>query len=259
MLMPALIERETFNHPTHLKERVTNATTTMKPIFDVSILTIQEIHSLPDAWSHADYQNILERADFDDWSELDPSELKEYTLLTLQDLEPDEAAELVLKHKFQDRLKDGQIQNMAHEMMEEKLWEEYSDIRFHKELYHCSVLMRAVFPRQFPETDAMKCQLAVSAQHQSGKELIHHLDKPFLARLIAHGMDDHAVINRLFDEQIAGASFAEAESIIWDFASDVAEDKATVTIYSSTYWLHDLNEAPENYSSKAHSDLTDTH
>ncbi len=180
-----------------------NATTNMKSTFDVSILTVQEIHSLPDAWSHEDYRNILERADFDDWNELDPSELKDYTLLTLQDLEPDEAAELVLKYKFQDRLKDGQIQNMAHEMMEEKLWEEYSDIRLHKELYHCSVLMRWAFPKRFPESDAIECKLAVSAQDQPGKELLHRVDKSFLARLLAHGMDDHAVINRLFDEQIA--------------------------------------------------------
>ncbi len=63
-----------------------NATTNMKSTFDVSILTVQEIHSLPDAWSHEDYRNILERADFDDWNELDPSELKDYALLTLKTL-----------------------------------------------------------------------------------------------------------------------------------------------------------------------------
>lgn len=225
-----------------------------KSNFDVRILSIKEIHTLPNSWSYEDYRNILKLADFEYWYGLHASELKEYTLLALQGFEPDEAAELVLKYKFEEQLKPGQIQNLAHEMMGDKLWEEYQDIRLHKELYNCAGLMKEVFPRDFPETDAIVCRLEVSAQNQPGRELLLQADKPFVARLLAHGMEDAALINRLFDDRITGNAFGEADSIIWDFTSERADHQVLFTIFSSNYWFHNLAAAPSKYLSSAFPD-----
>lgn len=67
----------------------------MKLNFDVNILSIGEIHALPNLWSYDDYRNILKLVDFEYRYGLNESELKKYTLLALQDFEPDEAAEIV--------------------------------------------------------------------------------------------------------------------------------------------------------------------
>ena len=177
--------------------------------YEVSILSIKELHALPNSWSFEDYRNILQIVDFEYWYGLNNSELKEYTLLVLQDLEPDKAAEIVLRYKLNDQLKPSQIQNLAHEMMADKLWEEYQDIRLHKDLYNCAVLMKEVFPTIFPETDAIVCVLEVSAHSQHGQDLLLQANKPFLARLLSHGMRDHALLNRLFDDQITGKYFTK--------------------------------------------------
>ncbi len=227
----------------------------MKAKFDVSVRSVDEINVLPDSWTTEDFKNVLELADFEDWDEIDESELKDYTLLSLQDFDADEAAEIVLGYKLGDRLSKGQIQNMAHEMMDEKLWEEYQDISLHKELFDCAVLLKEAFPRKFPETEAIKCAIEVTPKSDVAIDLLTDAEKTLLSRILANGMDDHAIINRLFDEQVAGKPFPEAENIIWLFDKSSENGKTTFTIYSSQYWIHGMDDI-SNYQSEAFSDLT---
>ncbi len=211
----------------------------MKLTFEVKVLAFKEIHELPDSWKEEDFKEILQQADFDDWDQIDPGELKDYTIMALQELEADEAAELVLNYKLGNKLTKGQIQNLAHEMLDEKLWEEYTDINLHKELFDCSVLVKWTFPRILPETDAIKCVIEVSSNN---REYLTNINKITLTRLLAKGMDDHAVVNRLFEDQVNGAAFPEAEGIIWQFEISEAADNVSITIYSSNYWLHSMDE-----------------
>lgn len=214
-----------------------------KNTYHVKVLSLKKVTELPNGWSNEDYLKVLELADFDDIDQIDPSELKDYTILALQELEPDEAADIVLQYVLADKLKPGQIENLAHEMLDEKQWEEYQDIHLHKDLFNAGVLLKWAFPRKFPETYALKCVLEVKGMELST------ISKSFISRLLAHGMDDHAVLNRLFDEQIAGTKFPESEGIVWQH--EIAED--IITVYSSYYWLHALNETSE-YQSNAYSD-----
>ena len=219
-------------------------------MYNVKVLFFEEIHELPDSWNNEDFKEILEHADFEDWDEIDPRELKDYTIMALQELEIDEAAELVLNYKLSDKLSKGQIQNLAHEMMDEKLWEEYTDINLHKELYDCSVLLKWTFPNKFPETDAIKCVIEVVS---NSLEPLAKTSKIFITRLLAKGMNDHAVINRLFADQVNGAPFPEADGIIWQFDAIRSLDKTLITVYSSSYWLHSIAEV-DHYTSEAISD-----
>ncbi|MEO9871535.1 hypothetical protein [Ekhidna sp.] len=219
----------------------------MKLTYEVKVLSFEEVHELPDSWSSEEFKEILESADFEDLDKLDSDELRHYTIMALQELEADEAAVLVLSFKLGNKLSAGQIQNLSYEMMDEILWEEYTDINLHKELYDCAVLLKWSFPGQFPETDAVKCVIEVVAKEN---EPLAKVDNTFLARLLANGMDDHAVINRLFDEQVDGKPFPESEGIIWHFDSKIDSDKTTITIYSSSYWLHSMDEV-DRYTSTA--------
>ncbi|WP_421762671.1 hypothetical protein [Ekhidna sp.] len=227
----------------------------MKAKFDVSVRSVNEINELPNSWTIEDYKEVLELADFEDWDEIDENELKDYTLLSLQEFEADEAAELILHYRLGDHLKSGQIQNMAQEMMDEKLWEEYQDIRLHKDLFACASLLHAAFPNKFPEAEAVKCNIEVTAKNPFELEFLKETDKTLLTRLLANGMDNHAIINRLFDEQVAGRPFPEAESIIWQHEKVEKKDSVLFTIYSSQYWLHGMDEVT-SYTSEAFSDLT---
>lgn len=60
-------------------------------------------------------------------------------------------------------------------------------------------------------------------------------------RLIAAGMDVHATLNRLFEEQLAGGTFAEAEYLIWIMHSPPVQEGSTVVdLISSGAWLDPL-------------------
>ncbi|MEQ6119824.1 hypothetical protein [Reichenbachiella sp. MALMAid0571] len=227
----------------------------MKSKFDVKVLSVQEIHELPDGWSGDDYKSIMELADFDDWDKIEESELKDYTIMTLQELDPEEAAAIVLGYKFQGLLTKGQIHNLVFEMMEENLWEEYQNISYHKELFNCAVMMKWAFPKKFPQTDAVKCVLEVNAYNQIGTNMLHNADKSLIARLIANGMNDHSVINRLFDDQVLNGPFPEAEHIVWQFDSEIQPEKTKFTIFSSWYWLRQMDDI-SNYTAETFSDQT---
>ena len=214
--------------------------------FRVTVNDLKKVYEVPNGWSIASYKGLLNHIDFEGVDELDPSELKDYLVMALQDLDPEEASQMVLSFLLQNHLKPGQINNLALELMQDKQWEEYQDIRIHKQLYNATVLLKAAFPKKFPETNALKCVLHISPS-------VETVNKSFLARLIAHGMGDRAVINRLFDEQVDGTSFPEAESIIWDYEA-VSADPTIITIYSSYYWLHQMDEVSE-YESTAYADL----
>ena len=50
-------------------------------------------------------------------------------------------------------------------------------------------------------------------------------------------MKETNLVNRIFDEQIAGkVEFVEAESILWNF---VKSDDGKITITTSDYWINE--------------------
>ncbi len=80
------------------------------------------------------------------------------------------------------------------------------------------------------------------------------LNESFLVRLLAGGMDGGSVLHRLFDEQLAGDSFPEAESIIWTLRTEsMTDDTCTVEVISSGSWLDPLRTT-RSYSAHAYPD-----
>jgi hypothetical protein len=73
--------------------------------------------------------------DFDDnLEQIDTTELREMCMMSLNDLEPDEAAKVVLTRLFPDE-SQGKIKQLSHDMPDDRLWEECSDCLYHERLF----------------------------------------------------------------------------------------------------------------------------
>lgn len=226
----------------------------MNHTFSVEVLSHAIIHELSDAWSSADYRAILELCDFDGVETASEDELFEYVAMALQEMDPDEAAEIVLKHRLGNRLKAGQIQSMAHDMLEENLWEEYGDMSMHEELFNITSLLYKAFNGKFPHPDAIELVMTISSKTPDGIQTLRSFDESLLARVLAFGQDDHAIINRLFDDKIAGPAFEEAKDIIWKFAvQERTGNSVAVHITTALYWANGLRKGL-CYEAKTHND-----
>jgi hypothetical protein len=229
----------------------------MKNIFHVQLLSFSNLTEIEGAWTPADYSRLLETMEFGDLSEVDGDDLREMCIMSLQDLEPVEAAFLILKQVAGDALRDGQIRNMANEMLDEKLWEEYVTPSFHERLFNVASLLFAAFPRIFPKPDAVRICLEIKPENEAAKQQMSaSLHESFLIRLLADGMDNHSVVHRMYHEQLEGKSFPDADQLVWTARPEsITDDTMRLEIISSGYWLDALEET-RSYDSNAYADAT---
>ena len=187
----------------------------MKNLFRVQILEFSNLLEIEGAWTPADYSRLLDAMEFGELSEIPEGELREMCVMSLQDLDPADAASLVLKHVIGSGLREGQIRNMATEMLDEKLWEEYVDPDFHERLFNVGSLLFAAFPRIFPKPDAVRLLLEIKPENDAARQrLSASLDESFVVRLLADGMDSHSVLLRMYAEQLKGESFPDADQLV---------------------------------------------
>lgn len=229
----------------------------MNNSFHVQLLTFSNLLEIEGAWTNGDFETLLDHMEFGDRSGLSDDELREMCLMSLQDQEPDEAAYIVLKHVVGDALREGQLRNMANEMLDEKLWEEYVDPAFHERLFNVGSLLYAAMPSVFLKPDAVRVKLEVTSLNAASSELLSAPpSEAFLVRLIADGMDDHAVLHRMYGDQLTGKSFPNADKIVWIVSVEPASDDVwSVEIVSSGYWL-DALQGTKSYDSTAYADVT---
>ena len=227
----------------------------MKNIFSVQLQEFSSLLEIDGAWTLSDYSKLLDAMEFGDVSQIDDGELRDMCLMSLQDLEPEEAAFLVLDHVIGDSLREGQLRNMANEMLDEKLWEEYVDPSFHERLFNVGSLLYAAFPRVFPKPDAVRIVLDITSENATALQRVSSsLNESFLIRLLADGMDGHSVLHRMYDEQLKGESFPEADQVVWMARiASFGDSTLRVELISSGYWL-DLLEETRSYESTAYSD-----
>lgn len=227
----------------------------MKAEYTVQIEDFRELKEMPARWQPQDFRNILRQLEFDDVDEIEEAELRDMCLMSLQDLEPADAAAALLQYVLGEQLNEGQISNMANEMEDEKLWEEHADPALHEELFNIGSLLYEASPGRFPKPDAVHLSISITAVNKAAGECLQApLRESFLVRLLADGMDNHATLHRLFGEQIAGASFPEADRIVWTVQSEPSQGGAlVVNIVSSGYWLDALKET-RSFTSHAEAD-----
>ncbi|MDQ2794384.1 MAG: hypothetical protein M3Y12_10320, partial [Bacteroidota bacterium] len=102
------------------------------PTFTIERLTFATLTELPHSWQPADYRALLGQLNFDNPEALPEAELKEMCQMALTDQEPREAAVAVLTYLFPEELTAGQIENLAHQILTERLWEENPELPLHR-------------------------------------------------------------------------------------------------------------------------------
>ena len=222
--------------------------------FSVERLTFTSLNELPNSWQQADYKELLKKMNYDNPDEIKEAELQEMCLMSFTDLEPREAAEIVLTHLFAEELTAGQIENLSHQMLTEKLWEENPQLPLHKGFYQATQLLHTAFNGTFPRTQAVQFQVKCTAETAEDLAVFVEAPEAPLLRLLAQGLPDNALINRLYSEQLAGPVFEEATSILWE-AKTVAQDEKSRTfeVVGSTNWLEDFKYA-DVYEATTHAD-----
>lgn len=198
----------------------------------VIINEIKTINYIEGAWTSQDYIALLDAFNFPDAEGSSNDELLELLYLAINDFEPDEAAEIILQYKLSDQLSEGQIKNLAHEMIEDNVAEEYSDIALHHQLFDINQLLHKAYNGTFPNAKASKINFELTFLSQDTAEI----DKELVLKALNYGLSDRNLIKRLFEEQLTGkVEFSEAEHIIWQLKS---LGNHVFSLITSDYWLN---------------------
>jgi len=224
--------------------------------FAAEVLNFTPIKEIPGSWTNSDYKALLVKMDYDNPDEINQAELKEMCLMSITDLEPAEAAKLVLEYLIEDdELTDGQIENLSHQMLTEKLWEENPKLDLHISFFKATQLLYEAYNGKFPRAEAVQFQLKVTAENPESLAIFDENPEAPIVRILAQGMSDHNLVNRLFGDQMEGTNFEEAKNIIWQLKTvEKKTNEILFDIVSSSYWLDDIKYA-DSYEATSHADI----
>lgn len=198
--------------------------------FTIKLNNISSCDKIPGYWKNEDYYNLLELFDYPDAANVPEMELKDMLFLAIADFDPAEAAETVITYKLSSLLKAGQIKNLSHEMLEDKVAEEYSDISLHYPLYNINQLLYEAYNGKFPKTLASVIDIELIFEREID------ITKEIILRTISDLLSEKSLLKRLFNEQLdSELELNDAESIIWEFKQ---LEKNIFQLISSDYWLN---------------------
>jgi hypothetical protein len=198
--------------------------------FNCKFNDIKSIHVIEGYWNNNDFANLLEEMDFEEAKTSSPEDLPELLDMALSDLEPHEAATVLLNYKLGDKLTKGQIQNLSHEMVEDDESEEHPDISIHYPLFNINQLLHKAFNGIFPNAKATQISMQLSFDQES------EVTKELVLKAIANGLDRSNLILRLYEEPLNGEEdFGNTQHIIWELHS---EGQNQYRIITSDNWIN---------------------
>lgn len=213
----------------------------------VTIKDVKTANELDGAWNNDDFKELLARFEYPDAEQLKPTELQEYLFLAISDFEPNEAAAILLDYKLSDVLAEGQIDNISHEMLREKVSENYSDIYIHQELFNINQLLYKAYNGKFPLTKVNVVQFEMKGEPNDEAELT----KETALKALSYGLSENNLIKRLLSDQLEGkVPFPEAEGIVWDLQHQENDDYSMTT---SEKWLTKDEFTKLEYECNVHS------
>jgi len=199
--------------------------------FTIKLAEVESIEEISEYWSNDDYIKILEALEMSDTGDSDPDELKELLKMGLSDLEPHEAAAVVLRYKLGEVLSDGQIENISHEMTDATEAKRNSDLSLHYPLFNINRLLYVAFNGLFPSAKATRLGFELSLEEDSADAL----NKELALKAVSSGLVENNPIIRLFDGQLDGKEpFDDAEHIVWELHK-ISENN--YTLITSDYWI----------------------
>lgn len=197
----------------------------------VKINDVKSTDELEGAWNNDDYKELLARFEYPDAAQLKPAELKEYLFMAISDFEPNEAAAVLLDYKLSDILARGQIDNLSHEMLRVKVFENYSEIDLHHDLFNINQLLYQAYNGKFPQGKANMVQFEITGENSTPEEIT----KETVLKALRYGLSENNLLNRLFSDQLEGrVPFPEAKGIVWDLQNK-GNNVYSITI--SEKWL----------------------
>lgn len=195
--------------------------------YHIVINSVKAVEEFKEAWTNADYIELLDRFGFPDGKNSKPEDLRELLFMAISDFEGHEAAAIFLNYKLSDHLNENQIDQMSHDMLLDKISEEYSDISLHHELFNINQLLHAAYNGTFPTAKATIIEFEITPNEDVTKEVILKVLNTTLA--------NSNIIKRLYAEQLAGKeAFVEAEDIVWELKS-TGDNSYIMT--TSEYWI----------------------
>lgn len=201
--------------------------------YQITINSANTVDEIEEYWTNEDYVKLLEKFDYPDAADADPSTLRELLFMAISDFEPRDAAVVVLEYKLSEDLNEGQIQQISNDMFLDKVCEEYPEIGLHVKLFHINQLLFKAYNGKFPNAKATIVTLTI-APLESENEI--QLTKEYVLKLLSKGLSDGNLIKRLFDHAMnENAPFPEAEDVLWDLTTT---DNLNYTILTSEYWLN---------------------
>lgn len=224
--------------------------------FNVEIVSFQKISEIENSWVADDYVALLSMMDMDEdeLSGMSESELKEMCLMSLNDFKHHESAKFLLTHIFKDEITEGKIEQLSHQMVENKLWEEHSDSAYHWSLFNAYGLLRHAYNGIFKEPTGVKFTIKITANKKDSYEMFDSSLHAVIVRLLSKGLDKDAILNRLYEEQIKGDSFPDAKNILWKLKEISSTEKVRqYEITSSDLWFGELEEIG-SFDAKSHAD-----
>lgn len=197
----------------------------------VKINNVKSTDELKGAWNNNDFKELLTRFEYPDAEQLKTTELKEYLFMAISDFEPNEAAAILLDYKFSDVLNDGQIDNLSHEMLRAKVFENYSEIDLHHNLFNINQLLYKAYNGKFPQGKVNIVQFEIADEHNAPVEIT----KETALKALSYGLSENNLIIRLLSDQLEGrTSFPEAEGIVWELQN---KGNHVYSITISEKWL----------------------
>ena len=197
----------------------------------VKITGIKYVNHLDAYWSNEDYIELLNRFDFNEADQVKPDELKEILYMAMTDYEPNEAAQILLTYKLEGQLTEGQIQSLSHEMIEDKVAEEYPEPELHFDLFNINQLLYKAYNGTFPNTEASIITIEILNKDADSIEMTEEI----MTKLVSFGLVETSIMQRLYADQIeAKVPFEDAAKFIWKL------DKKNNTSYellTSKYWI----------------------
>jgi hypothetical protein len=225
--------------------------------FNVEILSFLKISEIENAWMADDYKALLSMMDIgeDDLGGMSESELKEMCLMSFNDFEHHESAKFLLTHIFKDEITEGKIDQLSHQMIENKLWEEHADSTYHRSLFNAYGLLRKAYNGIFKEPTGVKFTIKITANNNDSFAIFDSSLHAVIVRLLSNGLDETAILNRLYEAQISGNNFPDAKNILWILKEiSITEKERQYEITSSDLWFGDLEERTV-FVAKAHADI----
>jgi hypothetical protein len=223
------------NHRIHLQYNTLPTTefhlkkTTMK--VKIKITEVKTVNEFDFYWKPEDYISLLKEFDFPDAEKSKKEELLELLFMAITDFEPNESAQILLTYKLGDKLNEGQIQSLSHEMINDKVAEEYPEPSLHFALFNINQLLYRAYNGTFPNTEASIIELEITPITNSEVEI----DKEILIKALVAGLKDNNLIKRLFEQQINGhVLFSDAANTIWEIKK--LNDK-NYQLITSKYWV----------------------